>query len=85
MGIITCAALSDITGICYIADMPRFIFDMPDDMAALVEAFRIRRGHKATAVAVRELISTGLEVAEELKDCVFDRETGRFVVKEPKP
>jgi hypothetical protein len=62
--------------------MPKFIFEMPDDMSALVEAFRIRRGHKATAVAVRELISTGLEVAEELKDCVFDRESGRFVTRQ---
>lgn len=46
--------------------MSRFIFEMPDDMAALVEAYRVKRGHKATAIAVRELISTGIEVAGQL-------------------
>lgn len=48
--------------------MAKFIFEMPDDMTALVEAYRVRRGHKATAVAVRELISAGLEAADGQAD-----------------
>lgn len=43
--------------------MARYIFDMPDNMAVMVEAFRVKRGHKSTAQAVRELIWTGFEVA----------------------
>lgn len=55
--------------------MPKFIFELTDDLAALVEAYRVKRGHKATAVSVRELISTALEVAGSLG--VFSRsETG---------
>lgn len=54
-------AISRISSI--FSGMAKFIFEMPEDMAALVEAFRVKRGHKATAVAVRELISTGLEVS----------------------
>lgn len=46
--------------------MAKFIFEMPDELALLVEAYRRTRGHKATAIAVRELISTGLEVAGDL-------------------
>lgn len=43
--------------------MAKFLFEMPDDMTTMVEVFRVKRGHKATAQAVRELISTGMEVA----------------------
>lgn len=43
--------------------MGRFIFDLPDDLATSIEAYRVKRGHKATAVAVRELITQGLALA----------------------
>lgn len=50
--------------------MSRFIFEMPDDMVAAIEAYRQRRGHKATAVSVRELICIGL-AAENTKGTVL--------------
>jgi len=40
--------------------MARFIFELPDDLAARVEAFRVSAGMKATAVAVRVLLERGL-------------------------
>lgn len=57
----------------------KFIFLMPDDMATLVEAYRVKRGHKATAIAVRELISTGLEVAGKLIGPIQVDHEGRSV------
>lgn len=38
----------------------RYNIDFSDAERALIEAYRMKRGHKATATAVRELIAAGL-------------------------
>ena len=43
--------------------MAKFIFEMPDDLAAQVEAYRCDKGIKATAEAVRRLLAGGLHMA----------------------
>lgn len=43
--------------------MAKFIFEMPEQLAAHVERHRIQRGFKSTAEAVRELIDLGVQVA----------------------
>lgn len=42
--------------------MAKFIFEMPDELAEAVEAYRVKRGLKATAEAVRLLLRAGLDV-----------------------
>lgn len=37
----------------------RYNIDFSDAERALIEAYRMKRGHKATATAVRELIAAG--------------------------
>lgn len=45
--------------------MSKFLINLSEADRGLIEAYRVKRGHKATAVAVRELIAIGIEVAGE--------------------
>jgi hypothetical protein len=40
--------------------MARFIFELPNELADKVEAYRAQRALKATAEAVRELLTKGI-------------------------